>query len=144
MKVCQYCDCRVADDIQICPYCGASKYFYICDHCGKNNEKPGKCPGCGHVYGQRTELRPAQTSPLADTVFRSAPEVDLKAYKGRPKNKWVSLGLCFFLGMFGIHKFYEGKIIMGLVYMFTYGLFGFGWFIDLLRLLFKPNPYYVK
>jgi len=28
-------------------------------------------------------------------------------------------------------------------YLFTFGLFGFGWMIDTIVLLFKPNPYYV-
>lgn len=58
------------------------------------------------------------------------------------KNKWVSFFLCLFLGVFGIHKFYEGRVLLGLVYIFTMGLFGIGVFIDLIILLFKPNPYY--
>mgnify|MGYP002625434279 FL=1 len=59
------------------------------------------------------------------------------------KNKWVSLCLCLFLGYFGAHKFYEGKAGMGLIYLCTFGLLGFGVFIDFIMLLFKPNPYYV-
>lgn len=58
------------------------------------------------------------------------------------KNKWVSFFLCLFLGVFGIHKFYEERILLGLVYIFTAGLFGIGVLIDLIVLLFKPNPYY--
>ena len=58
------------------------------------------------------------------------------------KNKWVSLLLCFFLGYLGIHKFYEGKILLGIVYLFTLGIFGIGVLIDFILLLFKPNPYY--
>ena len=60
---------------------------------------------------------------------------------GRPKNKWVALALCIFT-FFG-HKFYEGKIGMGIIYLFTCGLFGVGWIIDIISLLGKPNPYYV-
>jgi restriction system protein len=63
---------------------------------------------------------------------------------GRMKNKWVALLLCFFLGVFGAHRFYEGRIGSGILYIFTVGLFGFGVFFDFLALLFKPNPYYVK
>lgn len=59
------------------------------------------------------------------------------------RNKWVAFFLCLFLGVFGIHKFYEGKKGMGILYLFTLGLFGLGWLIDLIVLLFKPNPYYV-
>ena len=59
------------------------------------------------------------------------------------KNKWVALLLCVFLGWFGVHKFYEGKILFGIVYLFTFGLFGIGWIVDIIILLFKPNPYCV-
>lgn len=59
-----------------------------------------------------------------------------------PKNKWVSLFLCVFLGYLGIHKFYEGNNGMGIVYLFTLGLFGIGWIIDIFTIAFKPNPYY--
>lgn len=62
---------------------------------------------------------------------------------GNAKNKWVAFLLCFFLGIFGAHKFYEGKIGLGILYLFTAGLFGIGWFIDCIILLFKPTTYYV-
>ncbi len=62
---------------------------------------------------------------------------------GRAKNKWVALLLCFFLGVIGAHKFYEGKIGMGVLYIFTVGLLGIGVIIDFFVILFKPNPYYV-
>lgn len=58
------------------------------------------------------------------------------------KNKWVSFFLCLFLGYLGIHKFYEGRILLGILYIFTCGLFGIGIIIDLVILFFKPNPYY--
>ena len=62
----------------------------------------------------------------------------------RPKNKWIAFLLCLFLGYIGAHKFYEGKIGMGILYLFTAGLFCIGVFIDLIAILCKPNPYYVK
>lgn len=58
------------------------------------------------------------------------------------KNKWTAFFLCLFFGVFGVHKFYEGRILFGLLYLFTAGLFGIGVVIDLIILLFKPNPYY--
>ena len=61
----------------------------------------------------------------------------------RMVNKWVAFFLCLFLGFLGAHKFYEGKIGMGILYLFTCGLFGIGWFVSLISILTKPNPYAV-
>ena len=58
------------------------------------------------------------------------------------KNKWIAFLLCLFLGVLGIHKFYEGRILFGILYLCTGGIFGIGVVIDLIILLFKPNPYY--
>ena len=40
------------------------------------------------------------------------------------------------------YKFYEGRVLLGIVYLLTLGLCGIGVIIDLIILLFKPNPYY--
>lgn len=58
------------------------------------------------------------------------------------KSKWVSFFLCLFLGVFGAHKFYEGRVLLGVLYIFTGGLFGIGVIVDLVILFFKPNPYH--
>jgi TM2 domain-containing membrane protein YozV len=39
--------------------------------------------------------------------------------------------LLTFLGVFGIHRFYLGKFITGLIYLLTLGLFGIGLLYDL-------------
>ncbi|MBR1676131.1 MAG: TM2 domain-containing protein [Clostridia bacterium] len=61
---------------------------------------------------------------------------------GSRKNKWVTLLLWFFLGVVGGHKFYEGKVGMGILYIFTAGLFGIGLLVDFFAILFKPTHYY--
>lgn len=40
---------------------------------------------------------------------------------------WI---LLTFLGVFGIHRFYLGKIWTGLLWLFTGGLLGIGWLYD--------------
>jgi TM2 domain-containing membrane protein YozV len=50
------------------------------------------------------------------------------------KSKGVAYALWFFFGLLGIHKFYLGKVGMGVLYIFTGGLFGIGWLIDLFTL----------
>ncbi|MEE1068356.1 MAG: TM2 domain-containing protein [Fibrobacteraceae bacterium] len=59
-------------------------------------------------------------------------------------NKWTAFLICWFFGWAGIHRFYEGKIATGVLWLCTFGLIGVGWFIDWLIILFKPNPYYVR
>ena len=59
-----------------------------------------------------------------------------------PKSKWVSFFLCLFFGLFGAHKFYEGRILLGILYICTAGLGGIGVIVDLIILFFKLNPYY--
>ena len=44
--------------------------------------------------------------------------------------------LTLFGGIFGIHRFALGEVFSGLLYLFTGGLFGIGWFLDLLSLFF--------
>ena len=41
-------------------------------------------------------------------------------------------------------KFYEGKAGIGILYIFTFGLFGIGVIVDFITILLKPNPYYVE
>ncbi|MBI9015602.1 MAG: TM2 domain-containing protein [Clostridiales bacterium] len=64
---------------------------------------------------------------------------------GNPKNKWVAFFLALFLGGIGAHKFYEGKILLGIIYLvFCWtGIPSFIGFIEAIIILFKPNPYYV-
>ena len=42
--------------------------------------------------------------------------------------------LHFFLGFFGIHRFYLGKPLTGILYLLTGGLLGVGWIYDLFTL----------
>ena len=48
----------------------------------------------------------------------------------KPINPTVELCLCLLLGWLGAHKFYAGKIGMGILYLCTFGLLGIGWIID--------------
>lgn len=85
----------------------------------------------------------APTIKIVNTNTNTNVNKNINAGSGRAKNKWVAFVLCLLFGFFGAHKFYEGKTGMGLLYLFTMGLLGFGWIIDTIVILFKPNPYYV-
>ncbi len=47
------------------------------------------------------------------------------------KSKTVALLLCIFLGTLGIHYFYVGRVVRGLIALFTANWFGIGWVIDI-------------
>ena len=46
------------------------------------------------------------------------------------KNYTIAWILLTFLGIFGIHRFYQGKILTGILYLCTGGLFLFGYIYD--------------
>lgn len=48
-----------------------------------------------------------------------------------PRSQGVALLLAFFLGFFGVHRFYTGHTKLGIIYLFTMGIFGLGWMYDI-------------
>lgn len=115
-----------------------------CKYCGeKIPEDAIICTHCGRQVEQIKNEQPQVIINNSNSNINNNTNRNNASYHGGAKNKWVALLLCLFLGFFGIHKFYEGKILLGIVYLCTFGLLGIGWFVDCISLLFKPNPYYV-
>ena len=56
-------------------------------------------------------------------------------------SKGVDYLLWFFLGIFGVHKFYLHKWVWGILYLFTGGIAGIGWLIDLFILGTQVDTY---
>jgi hypothetical protein len=56
-------------------------------------------------------------------------------------NKWIALALCILLGYLGLHRFYEGKIWTGILWLCTAGLFGVGVVVDAILIVMKPEHY---
>lgn len=136
-----------------------------CSNCGTKIPKTSKfCFNCGTPVSQ-IPLQQSQTVQQPQRVEQPQPvqqpqiiiqnnnsnvntnqNVNQQFFGGgwkKPKNKWTSLFLCVFFGWMGAHKFYEGRIGMGILYVLTFGLFCFGWILDILALLLKPHYYYV-
>ena len=115
---------------KFCKFCGEKipEDAVMCTHCGRQVEQ---------LKGEQPQV------VINNTNTNTNMNKNIGAGYGRPKNKWVAIILCAFLGFLGAHKFYEGKIGMGILYLFTCGLFGAGIIIDFIALLFKPNPYYI-
>ena len=51
------------------------------------------------------------------------------------KSKTTDLLLCIFLGTLGVHRFYEGKIGTGILWLCTLGLGGIGWIVDIVLIV---------
>ncbi len=56
------------------------------------------------------------------------PEVSNKSFA-------LCLLLCLFFGLWGWHRIYAGKIGTGILWMFSLGAFGLGWFSDVITIL---------
>lgn len=60
--------------------------------------------------------------------------VDEKDYldtiEGNDKSFFIAILLWAFFGLLGIHRFYLGHIVIGIIYLLTGGLCGIGWIID--------------
>ena len=113
-------------DPLFCRFCGASipSDSVYCNSCGRQVGAPD-----GNV-------QPAPPIIINNNVRAGIPGVKLC-------NKWVAFVLCFFFGILGVHRFYEGRTLSGILFLFTAGIFGIGWLYDCIRILFKPNPYAV-
>ena len=147
---CTECGKEISDQAEMCIHCGnpmKKKETMFCSKCGKAIDKDAiVCPHCGVATSNYHRQQQQAQTPVNVNVSNVNTNTNYNAgfvNYGRPRNKWVALALCFFIGFLGAHKFYEGKGGMGILYLFTLGIFGIGVFIDFILLLFKPNPYYV-
>ena len=56
----------------------------------------------------------------------------------------VAYVLWLLWGMFGVHKFYLGRPVLGFVYLLTGGLLGLGWLYDLFTLPWQVRAYHLR
>lgn len=93
---------------------------YRCPHCGRFVTATAiRCPSCKkpiHRKGQQKPKAQPDTMPPAQTPQAISP--------------WTLFLSCLFLGYFGVHRFIEGKIASGVIWILTLGLFGIGWIVD--------------
>lgn len=116
-----------------CPVCGAPLTGMKCDYCGYE----GAAQQVAGSYPQMQSAPPQQI--VINNVAQN--QAVANANNGIPmmlysqKSKMTALLLCIFLGGFGIHRFYVGKIVSGIIWLLSFGLFGIGWLVDIVLIL---------
>lgn len=116
-----------SDNMKYCKFCGKLIHMdsVICTYCGRQVEILKSEPN----YVNQT------TTVIHTTIPANV----------RPLNRIVSLILCIVFGCLGVHRFYEGKVGTGFLWMFTGGVFGIGWLVDIIILAcLKSNDYYIN
>ena len=90
-----------------------------CTACGKQiHETAASCPACGAVQQPRVAVATV-AAPPAPTDKRILP----------------AFLLCFFIGIFGAHRFYVGKTGTAIAQIFTIGGLGFWTLFDLILII---------
>ncbi|HEX8957050.1 MAG TPA: TM2 domain-containing protein [Burkholderiaceae bacterium] len=90
------------------------------------------CPSCGAEAGAQAvvclKCGAALHAPAATTIVIQNGEVSDK--------EWLAaLLLCFFVGPFGVHRFYTGHIGIGVIQLLTLGGCGIWTLIDLILII---------
>ncbi len=96
---------------------------FIKNRTEERQQDPGRRPNSDQLSNHRV-------IPSTDAPYGASGQ------KGGKKLSTAMI-LCWLLGYFGAHKFYEGKTGLGVLYLLTLGIFGIGWFIDYIIYLIK-------
>ncbi|MCR5293809.1 MAG: TM2 domain-containing protein [Lachnospiraceae bacterium] len=120
-----------------CPNCGAQGNGKYCEYCG------AEMPYRGPETINNVQLEDHSNRQVVNNYyFQSAPNIMWSEAAVRhqmpsvsEKSQAMALIIWLFLGIFGGHYFYVGRFWKGILYLFTVGLFGVGWIIDLFVIL---------
>ena len=114
-----------------------------CEYCGTPRHKGEiKCPACGAYYPDTDHLEEKEKNPVViyDETGGTGRTADPGANDTRgsdsPRVKKLTDAILYFVvtllfGIVGVHRFMKGKIVSGIFWVCTAGVFGFGYIYDL-------------
>ena len=115
----------------------------FCEKCGAEVPPEKKfCDKCGNQMRGLQANIPQQATYQQQIPGQAPYQQSRYVTLTSDKSRTVVLVLCLLLGWLGIHRFYAGHVCTGIIYFFTFGIFGFGWLFDILMILlgnFKDN-----
>jgi TM2 domain-containing membrane protein YozV len=82
------------------------------------------CRSCGQII-----------STLAPNCPHCGAPTGTRPVGASPRSRLAAVLLCWFLGIFGAHRFYVGKIGTGILMLFTLGGLWIWWLVDFIMIL---------
>ena len=109
----------------------SSVRFIICEYCRGTNKNPD--------FREPVVSPPVNNNPNIHQQHMNNQHMNSQnmafTNASAKEQAIIKLVLCIFLGVFGAHHFYERRFGLGILYLFTGGLFGIGWLFDCIRLI---------
>ncbi|MFB6111383.1 MAG: NINE protein [Halobacteriaceae archaeon] len=109
MAHCKNCGDEVDEGIEVCPHCGVNQDEPLSGSHGDRGESEKYCTNCGDLINSQAELCPACG------VRQSTPSDGSSA--SADTDQAIAGILAILLGGLGAHKFYQGRIGLGVVYL---------------------------
>ena len=111
-----------------CPVCGAPLEGEVCTYCGHRLKTS--------INNSTVQSQNANNiSIVTNVVNNNSQNISNQVINVSKKNKITALILCVLFGLFGVHRFYVGKVGTGLLYLFTGGLFLIGYIVDIILII---------
>ncbi len=102
-----------------------------CKYCGSPaSDAVIYCPSCG-------EKLDGGAVPPAQPAFKPQPNNVTRDYASQKEEgyDWLTtLLLSIFLGKLGVHRFYTGHTVLGLLMLFSFGCCGVMWIVDIIMI----------
>lgn len=113
-----------------CKSCGYDDFFRV-------NKDTIECKACGVQFRNKSFVETQKNDHQQEYIENLENDTQKSQVEKEDRHTFllVKLLLCIFLGHFGVHKFMEGKVFMGILYIFTYGLFGIGIICDIISII---------